>query len=183
MTTNLIPPSIIGSARKADPKSRLVKLEDNKLLAIDRGAHDWYRFVLSYPPHLVREYLKRFDIQADQCVLDPFCGTGTTIVECKKNGLPSVGIERNPMAYFASSVKVDWSPDPDGLVRHSEEVVAAASEKLQSSGLMEDPRLVLESNLAYPLRVLPEESAGLILTNSISPLPLHRTLTLLEALP
>jgi len=29
--------------------------EDNKLRPEDRAAHDWYRFVLSFPPHLVRD--------------------------------------------------------------------------------------------------------------------------------
>ena len=48
----------------------------NKLLPEDRAAHDWYRFVLSYPPHLVRDYLTRFGVQPGQTVLDPFCGTG-----------------------------------------------------------------------------------------------------------
>ena len=93
--------------------------EDNKLRPEDRGAHDWYRFVLSFPPHLVREYLHRFGLNANNRVLDPFCGTGTTLVECKKLGIPSLGIEANPMAFFASQVKVDWGVDPDGLLRHA----------------------------------------------------------------
>ncbi len=71
--------------------------EDNKLRPEDRAAHDWYRFVLSYPPHLVRDYLDRFGLGQKQCVLDPFCGTGTTLVECKKRGVPSIGIEANPV--------------------------------------------------------------------------------------
>lgn len=58
--------------------------------------HRWYRFVLSFPPHLVREYLERFDAHKGSTVLDPFCGTGTTVVECKKNGIPSFGIEAMP---------------------------------------------------------------------------------------
>jgi hypothetical protein len=33
-----------------------------------------------------------------------------------------------------------------------------------------------------PLRTLPEEAAGLLLTNSISPIPLHKTLVLIDAL-
>src|SRR3989304_2994797 len=88
----------------------------NKLLPLDRAGHDWYRFVLSFPAHLVRDYLERFQADEKKCVLDPFCGTGTTLVECKKLGIPSVGIEANPMAYYASRVKTDWSPDPDDLV-------------------------------------------------------------------
>ena len=46
----------------------------NRLAADDRAVHDWYRFVLSFPPHLVREYLTRFEVRPDQRVLDPFCG-------------------------------------------------------------------------------------------------------------
>jgi len=58
--------------------------ETNRLALSDRAVHDWYRFVLSYPPHLVDEYLIRLGATKDSCVLDPFCGTGTTVVECKK---------------------------------------------------------------------------------------------------
>ena len=32
----------------------------NKLAPEDRAFHDWYRFVLSFPPHLVRDYLDDF---------------------------------------------------------------------------------------------------------------------------
>ena len=56
--------------------------EDNKLRLEDRAAHDWYRFVLSFPAHLVRDYLDRFELEKSQRVLDTFCGTGTTLVEC-----------------------------------------------------------------------------------------------------
>lgn len=62
--------------------------EANRLWMQDRAFHDWYRFVLSFPPHLVRDYIERFGVTEDQCVLDPFCGTGTTLVECKKLGFP-----------------------------------------------------------------------------------------------
>ncbi len=91
--------------------------EINRLAPNDRAVHDWYRFILSYPPHLVRGYLQRFQVDDSQRVLDPFCGTGTTLVECKKLGIPSVGIEANPMAHFATQVKVNWEPAPNNLMR------------------------------------------------------------------
>ena len=50
----------------------------NKILEEDRAFHDWYRFVLSFPPHLVREYIKKFRLGKIDTLLDPFCGTGTT---------------------------------------------------------------------------------------------------------
>jgi hypothetical protein len=87
------------------PRRRGTNGSANKLSAEDRSAHDWYRFVLSYPPHLVRDYCGRFGLGPNSVVFDPFCGTGTTLVEAKKLGIPSVGMEAHPMSHFASAVK------------------------------------------------------------------------------
>ena len=59
-------------------------IEQNKLYSDDTEIHDWYRFVLSYPPHLVRDYINKFKLNSKHTILDPFCGTGTTLVESKK---------------------------------------------------------------------------------------------------
>lgn len=160
---------------------------NNKLLAEDRSAHDWYRFVLSYPPHLVRDYVAKFDLGGAHSVLDPFCGTGTTLVECKKLGIASVGIEPNPMACFASRVKTRWDVDPRGLLEHAEEVAEGVRAELAASGVGDSGNLPLFESTrrgkATPtLRALPEESRKLLITNSINPLQTHRTLVLLEHL-
>jgi DNA modification methylase len=157
----------------------------NKLAPDDRAAHDWYRFVLSFPPHLVREYLDRFDLRPGQCVLDPFCGTGTTLVECKKLGIASAGIEANPMAHFATQVKVDWNQDPEDLIGHANAVAEAALGELVTAGMADDTLPLFHEagqNGQTDLRTLAPESAKLLLTNSISPRPLHKTLVLLDCL-
>jgi hypothetical protein len=163
---------------------REFRTQTNKLYPQDRAAHDWYRFVLSFPPHLVRNYLERFSINGSQVVLGPFCGTGTTIVECKKLGIPSIGIEAHPMAYFASKVKADWSPDPGGLIEHADAVSKAALAELEASGIEDDslPLFRMSNKDPNRLRDLPDEGRRLLLTNSISPLPLHKTLVLIEQL-
>lgn len=145
---------------------------ENKLLVEDASVHRWYRFVLSFPPHLVRTYLNKFGVDSTQIVLDPFCGTGTTLVECKKNGIESVGIEANPFAHFASTVKVNWDGDPKGLFYHAKEVAEAS--KVTDELCSNDEIL--------KLKMLPDDSSRLLLKNSISPLPLHRTLILSDAL-
>ena len=171
-------PGLPGSATIAsgNPNGRA-----NKLDARDRAFHDWYRFVLSFPPQLVRRYLDDFDLGSGQTVLDPFCGTGTTLVEAKKNGFRAVGLEANPFAQFASTVKTDWSVDPQLLSDQARAIAEAATRVLVAQGLSDlRPFERLPDNLS--LRTLDAEGARLILTNSISPLPLHKTLVLLDCL-
>jgi DNA modification methylase len=156
--------------------------EDNKLKPEDRAAHDWYRFVLSYPAHLVRHYLERFGMTAGNRVLDPFCGTGTTLVECKKLGIPSVGVEANPMAAFAAQVKVDWTPSRDGLARQALDIAGAATKKLRAQGVPDHGGHEASRSRKSGLRGLPPEAEKLLLARSISPLPLHKTLVLLDAI-
>lgn len=143
--------------------------EANKLCAEDEAFHAWYRFVLSYPPHLVRHYLERFGVEPGQCVLDPFCGTGTTLVTCKQLGIRSVGAEGTPMGRFATSVKVDWSPDPEALLHDARGLVEAAARSTREHG-----------NL--PLLALSPDAEKTLLRGSISPRPLHRALKLREAI-
>ena len=159
----------------------------NKLALDDRPAHDWYRFVLSYPPHLVSDYLQKFHLTAEHRVLDPFCGTGTTLVECKKLGIPSYGIEAHPMSHFASQVKVDWHPDPDGLLQHATHIAHRTVDKLLADDIDESFPLVLfekalDQERDFSYQTLPADLTKLLLTNSISPLPLHKSLTLLATI-
>ncbi len=141
----------------------------NKLSRNDKYFHDWYRFVLSFPPHLVRDYIKRFSLEEGATILDPFCGTGTTVVEAKLCGINSIGIEANPIAHFASSVKVNWDIDPYELTKHAHEIAVQANNAL---ALQHD----------RTLRTLPSDALSLLLTDSISPLPLHKSLILIDAL-
>jgi DNA methylase len=159
--------------------------EDNKLRPEDRPAHDWYRFVLSFPPHLVRDIIQRFGVGPPQRALDPFCGTGTTLVECKKLGIPSVGVEANPMACFARRVKVDWDVDPDGLLEHAHGIAARALQQLEAEGIEdhEEPPLFRKPRVTdTQLHTVSADAWKLLLKNSISPLPLHKVLTLARTL-
>ena len=182
----LLGPNDTGGTRdQAGLVESRVQKGSNRVQAPDAPVHGWYQFVLSFPPHLVREYIHDFALHAAQKVMDPFCGTGTTLVECAKLGIDSVGVERNPIAWYASKVKTDWRPDPEGLYHHAQQVAEAVTETLATRGIHDGPgRLTSatgEVNVAK-LRKLPESAAKLIIRNSISPLPLHKTLTLLHEL-
>ena len=150
-----------------DPKD----LRHNKLHISDRAFHDWYRFVLSYPPHLVRSYIEKFGLAGDAVVLDPFSGTGTTVLEAKKNGLAAVGVEATPISFLASRLKSDWEVDAA--------LLEAAAERVLSRLNQSEPNAAPES--ADLLR-LNDEQQTLILKNSIGELPLHKCLGLVGAI-
>lgn len=140
---------------------------ENKLRQEDLSIHDWYRFVLSFPPHLVRQYIDSFGIDNHNIVLDPFCGTGTTNVECKKLGIRSWGIEASPITHFASKTKSTWVSDVSTLVIEAKHIVEEAKHRLDS---------------ANEFRTLSDEQNKLILKNSISPEPLHQVLVLRDTI-
>ncbi|MGI8978599.1 MAG: DNA methyltransferase [Pirellulaceae bacterium] len=174
--------------------AKLASPETNRVMVEDRPVHDWYRFVLSYPPHLVRTYLEKFGVGQNQTVLDPFCGTGTTLVETKKRGIASVGIEANPMAFFATNVKLNWLPSPQALQGEAEEIARVVREEYEAIGIADgdvdsdEPSLFAngirrrQTKEKATLRRFDAEQDRLILTNSISSLPLHKTLVLHDAI-
>jgi hypothetical protein len=151
----------------------------NNMISADRVGHDWYRFVLSFPPHLVRRYIERFRLSEGDTVLDPFCGTGTTVLECKKLSVNATGVEAHPMAHLASSTKVDWTPKPHQLLEHASAVRQRAMQKLSRAGISD---VAGASKASATLRRLAPDAERLLLANSISPLPLHKAISLLEAI-
>ncbi len=154
----------------------------NKLKLEDQPVHDWYRFVLSFPPHLVEDYIARFGLRQGYVLLDPFCGTGTTLVTAKMHGLASVGIEANVMAHFASTVKCDWNIAAQGLLEHAHFIAELATQKLASQGIEDDTIFSLKPIDEGRLLKLDSEKEKLLLRDSISPLPLHKALVLLDTL-
>jgi hypothetical protein len=88
------------------------------------------------------------------------------------------------MAFFASRIKVNWTIDPDGLLHHARTIAELTSEKLAQSGIhdLDLPLFRTRTDPSLKLLTLSDDSAKLLLKNSISPLPLHKTLVLLNAL-
>lgn len=170
--------SPVGKLAEMSAESPITN-RSNGLAPQDRPFHEWYRFILSFPPHLVRDYLQLFNLNDDALLLDPFCGTGTTLIEAKWRQISAVGIEANPFAHFASTVKVDWEIAPEALWTLAQEVADRSYRALQQQGIDDH---VLCGDAPINLRKLTPQAERALITNSISPRPLHKTLVLLEQL-
>jgi DNA modification methylase/Zn ribbon nucleic-acid-binding protein len=57
------------------------------------------------PHNVVAEYIKHYSKEGD-IVLDPFCGSGVTVIEALKSGRKAVGIDLDPAAIFITRCTV-----------------------------------------------------------------------------
>ncbi|HWZ42489.1 MAG TPA: DNA methyltransferase [Candidatus Saccharimonadales bacterium] len=108
----------------------------------DDAVHRWYRLRLGFSDHLVASLLEEMTVKTDQVVLDPFCGAGTTLVECKKRGIRSVGVDANPSSCFAAGVKTNWNLSRQRVQDLLEELESRFyTQRLDTKGLIEDPTI------------------------------------------
>lgn len=66
--------------------------------------HGFHPYPAKFTPQIVGKFLRQY-CHPGAVVLDPFCGSGTTLVESSLNNMDSVGIDLNPIAYVVSRAK------------------------------------------------------------------------------
>ena len=66
--------------------------------------HNFHSFPAKFVPQIPKAVIEKFTKQKD-LVLDPFCGSGTTLVEANLAGRDSIGLDTNPIAVLISKCK------------------------------------------------------------------------------
>ena len=79
--------------------------QNTKSWSSDYGTHGFHRYVGRFPPHLIRALINFYGTSSEDTVLDPFCGSGTTLVEARMLGAKAIGIEISPLSAMMSRVK------------------------------------------------------------------------------
>lgn len=74
----------------------------------DQPIHRWFRYREGYSVELVKELIR--SLPHGSLVLDPFCGAGTTLLAARQQGLPSIGLDVNPISTLVSKVKTTTLP-------------------------------------------------------------------------
>lgn len=67
--------------------------------------HDYHRYPAKFIPQIVKRLIEDFAPDKNQVVCDPFGGCGTTLVEAKLIGHPSIGFDINPVAKLITQTK------------------------------------------------------------------------------
>ena len=103
------------------------------------SVHGLHEYKGKFNPQVAKALLNIFRVQRGQCVLDPFCGSGTTLVECAHLGATGIGLDINPFAVFLAGAKLQalGTPAPK-LWALLTRLSASLRQKTHGSGSTED---------------------------------------------
>lgn len=95
------------------------------------NTHKFHRYPGKFIPHIPRWAIQRYlgDEAPRKIILDPFCGSGTTLVEASTYGVKSFGIDVDPIARLVSKVKTTPINSTD-----LNDLVSAVKKKLSKKG-------------------------------------------------
>ncbi|GHV51584.1 hypothetical protein FACS1894216_06000 [Synergistales bacterium] len=96
--------------------------------------HRWFRYSAGFSAQWVESAIKMVmssqNIQGTDkesfVVLDPFVGSGTTLLAAEQVGAKGIGFESHPLISRVASAKLLWDTDVDSFKRFADDIVVAA---------------------------------------------------------
>ena len=70
------------------------------------SVHGLHEYKGKFNPQVAKALLNIFGVRSGMSVLDPFCGSGTTLVECAHAEVLGRGVDLNPFAVFLANAKL-----------------------------------------------------------------------------
>jgi len=90
--------------------------------------HRWFRYSAGFSAQWVAETIRERDWAKKSAnnILDPFCGSGTTLIEAVKSGADATGFEPHPFIFKIARCKTERHVDVAQFYRIAEEVLHIA---------------------------------------------------------
>lgn len=73
--------------------------------------HRWFKFTAGYSAKWCRDLIMKEKANGRNNILDPFVGSGTTMVECDFTGVKGIGLEAHPFISRIAKAKLLWGSD------------------------------------------------------------------------
>ncbi|MBC6431301.1 site-specific DNA-methyltransferase [Nostoc sp. HG1] len=88
--------------------------------------HRWFRFSAGFSAQWVETIITQAKEGGEITVLDPFSGSGTTLLTSEKLGVECLGIEAHPFVVRIARAKLLYQTDADAYLEHIEKVIKLA---------------------------------------------------------
>lgn len=92
---------------------------DNMKLPI----HRWFRYSAGFSAEWVQGLIAKQGPSEEMRVLDPFVGSGTTLIAAQSVGATSIGLETHPLVARIAAAKLQWTADPRLFVEKADSVL------------------------------------------------------------
>ncbi|MEW6380501.1 MAG: DNA methyltransferase [bacterium] len=113
--------------------------------------HQWFRYSAGFSAEWVQAVIERYKKEEPLSILDPFAGSGTTLLAADAAGQNCIGFETHPFIYRVAQAKLLWYLNPYALFHYADEVVQRARRSGMSTSRQHIPLLqkcYTEENLA-----------------------------------
>lgn len=88
--------------------------------------HRWFRYSAGFSAAWAEARIASESRTEDLVVLDPFAGSGTTLIAAQAQGVSSIGFERHPLVRRICQAKLAWDADPEEFQRRATSVLEQA---------------------------------------------------------
>ena len=100
----IVTPDCFGTMNNIADRLASVNWDFDKVTGRDR-IHDIHPYPAKFIPQIPRELIRLFHPGDGSAVFDPFCGSGTTLVEAIRAGKPAIGVDVHPLAVLITKTK------------------------------------------------------------------------------
>lgn len=117
----------------------------------DKFRQRWYRYKEGYSTKLVKKIIDDYMVETSGVILDPFLGSGSTIMAANELNLKGVGFEVNPFSFFLSSLKLkNYTEDVLLEFRKASTNVLRLNENYFSEYEANLPKLSISNKVFHP---------------------------------
>ncbi len=122
----------------AKKKSRSGTFTDNMKLPV----HRWFRYSAGFSAEwVIQEIQQQQQAHSSFRVLDPFAGSGTTLLAADSLAIESLGFESHPFVYDIAQAKLSWNIDPEEFYTTANTFVNYAETHSQRTSRADQPLL------------------------------------------
>lgn len=127
--------------------SNLVSYVGNKSVPVLR----LYRYKEAFALSFVESFISRFGLTEEDYIFDHFCGMGTTLFAAAKKGIPSIGVDKLPIALFvAKTLPLFYSIKP-GQIKEKFEKLKRQVQHVSPAPIASDVAIM---KVAFPSDIL-----------------------------